>query len=45
MPIYNLIEYSANYSETTGSLWFYSKDKTSDFNNNISLIIVSLVLV
>ena len=23
MPMYNLIEYSSNYSETTGSLWFY----------------------
>ena len=23
----NLIEYSSNYSETTGNLWFYSKDK------------------
>ena len=22
MPMYNLIEYSSNYSETTGSLWF-----------------------
>ena len=22
MPIYNLIEYSSNYSKTTGSLWF-----------------------
>ena len=27
MPMYNLIEYSSNYSETTGSLWFYSKMK------------------
>ena len=26
MPMYNLIEYSSNYSETAGSLWFYSKD-------------------
>ena len=23
MPMYNLLEYSSNYSETTGSLWFY----------------------
>ena len=36
MPIYNLIEYSSNYSETTGSLWFYSQDKTTDFNNEIA---------
>ena len=30
MPMYNLVEYSSNYSETTGSLWFYSKDKATD---------------
>ena len=35
MPIHNLIEYSSNYSETTGILWFYSKDEATDFNNNI----------
>ena len=33
MPKYNLIEYSLNYSETTGSLWFYSKDEATNFNN------------
>ena len=32
VPIYNLIQYSSNYSETTGSLWFYSKDETTNFN-------------
>ena len=32
MPMYNLIEYSSNYSETTGSLWFYSKGETTHFN-------------
>ena len=26
MPMYNLIEYSDNYTKTTGSLWQYSKD-------------------
>ena len=36
MPIYNLIEYSSNYAETTGSLWFYSKDEASGFNADIS---------
>ena len=36
MSIYNLIEYSSNYSETTGSLWLYSKNEASDFNNNIA---------
>ena len=27
MPMYNLIEYSSNYSETIVSLWFHSKDE------------------
>ena len=26
MPMYNLIEYSDNYSETSGSLWHYCKE-------------------
>ena len=26
MPIYNLIEYSDNYSKTSGSLWQYCKE-------------------
>ena len=26
MPMYNLIEYSENYSKTSGSLWQYCKD-------------------
>ena len=26
MPMYNLIEYSNNYSKTCGILWQYSKD-------------------
>ena len=36
MPVYNLIEYSSNYSETTGSLWFYSKDEATNFNADIT---------
>ena len=27
MPMYNLIEYSDNYSKTSGSLWQYYKDE------------------
>ena len=27
MPIYNLIEYSGNYSDTSGSLWQFKRDK------------------
>ena len=34
--MYNLIEYSSNYSDTTGSLWFYSKNETTNFNLDIS---------
>ena len=30
MPMYNLIEYSDNYSETSGSLWQHYKDDPSD---------------
>ena len=36
MPMYNLIEYSWNYSEITGSLWFYSKDEATNFNVDIA---------
>ena len=35
MPMYNLIEYSSNYYETTGSLWFYSKDEAANFDADI----------
>ena len=31
----NVIEYSSNYSETTGSLWFYSMDEATNFNADI----------
>ena len=34
MPIYNLIEYSDNYSKTSGSVWQYCKDITTVDNNN-----------
>ena len=36
MPMYNFTEYSSNYSETTGSLRFYSKDEASNFNFDIA---------
>ena len=48
MPIYNLIEYSLNYSKTTGELWFYSKDEATNFNvdnaDNIILNVLSIRL-
>ena len=28
MPIHNLIEYSDNYSDTSGSLWDFKRDET-----------------
>ena len=27
MPIYNLIEYSDNYSDTSGNLWNFKRDE------------------
>ena len=36
MSVYNLVQYSSNYSEATGSLWLYSKNEPTDFNNNIA---------
>ena len=30
MPMYNLIEYSNNYSKNSGSLWQYYKDDPND---------------
>ena len=34
MSMYNLIEYSKNYRNTTGSLWNYYKDDPNDFPAN-----------
>ena len=36
MPMYGLLEHRSNYSDTTGSLWFYSKDKATSFNVDIA---------
>ena len=36
MPMFNLIEYSTDYSETTGSLWLYSKDEATNFDADIA---------
>ena len=32
MPMYNLIEYSDNYSDTSGSLWQFKRDDVSNDN-------------
>ena len=34
MPMYNLIEYSSNYSKTSGNLWQYYKDIPAANNDN-----------
>ena len=36
MSIYNVLEYGSNYSDTTGSLWSYYKDKATNFNDDIT---------
>ena len=44
MPMYNLIQYSDNYSKTSGSLWQYHRDDPNDnmarsesFKSNIKI--------
>ena len=34
MPIYNLLDYSKNYSKTSGSLWNYYRDDLADEKND-----------
>ena len=34
--MYNLLEYSQNYSMTSGSLWNYYRDKIDDVDDNAS---------
>ena len=36
MPMYNLLEYSQNYSMTSGSLWNYYGDEIDDVDDNAS---------
>ena len=38
MSMYNMIECSSDYSVTTRTLLFYSKDEATDFNANIANI-------
>ena len=51
MPMYNLIEYSDNYSDTSGSLWHFKRDEmtnnadvTND-DNHLHLNIKQVLLV
>ena len=36
MPMYNMLEYSQNYSMTSESLWNYYRDEIDDVDNNAS---------
>ena len=38
MPMYNLIEYSDNYSKTSGSLWQYCKDIPAEDDSNNAIV-------
>ena len=40
MPIYNLIEFNSNYSDTTGSLYFFSKNEVTDFHNDVANTVI-----
>ena len=37
MIMYNLIEYSDNYSDTSGTLWQFKKDEVPDNNFDLSI--------
>ena len=37
MPMYNLIEYSDNYSDTSGSLWQFKSDEVTDKNADLTI--------
>ena len=45
MPIYNLIVYSDNYSETSGSLWQYCRDKPAVKDIGVLLFLMRLILL
>ena len=36
MPMYNLMEYSDNYSDTSGSLWQFKRDEIENNANNLT---------
>ena len=43
IPMYNLLEYSDNYQDSTGSLYQFKRDEPPDNNANVANIITSLV--
>ena len=36
LPMYHSLEYNSNFSDTTGSSWFYSKDLADNFSSNFA---------
>ena len=45
MLMHNLIEYSNNYSKTSGSLWQYCKDIPAVDNTDNMIILMELMLL
>ena len=49
VPMYNLIEYSDNYSDTSGSLWQFKRDEIVNnadvSNDNVSYLNIKQVLL
>ena len=47
MPMYNIIEYSDNYSKISGTLWQYCRDEPAltDANDNAVLILMQIMLL
>ena len=48
MPMFNLLEYSKNYSKTSGSFWNYYRDELTDDtndNNNPNKNVISLLSI
>ena len=37
MPMYNLIEYSDNYSDTSGSLWQFKRDEVATNDADLTI--------
>ena len=37
MPMYKLIEYSDNYSDTSASLWQFKRDEVTDKNADLTI--------
>ena len=43
MPMYNLMEYSNNYSKTSGSLWQHYKEIPAINNKGLLLLLMELM--